>query len=250
MIRTCGLTHVALAVRYLERSIEFYRGVFGSEVVYRDADSAQLQTPGTRDVLVLEQHRRGTSSRASPTSLPGTRTATPSKSGSSFRLRSIPSGGAGRRLGLMIVRWILAALHLVALGIGLGAVYVRAQALRGPLDVPGLRRVFAADSWWGAAAGLWIVTGLLRAFGGYEKGTEYYLHNHLFLTKMGLLVLILILEFGVMLRLILWRRAVARGTLPDTHRASRYATISVVQTVLVLLMVAAATGMARGFGAR
>jgi len=150
----------------------------------------------------------------------------------------------------MVLRWILAALHLIALGIGLGAVYARARALRGPLDVSGLRRVFAADAWWGAAAGLWIVTGLLRAFGGYEKGADYYLHNHLFLTKMGLLVLILILESGVMLRLILWRRAVARGTLPDTHRASRYARISMVQAVLVLLMVAAATGMARGFGAR
>jgi putative membrane protein len=53
-----------------------------------------------------------------------------------------------------------------------------------------------------------------------------------------------------MLRLILWRRAVAHGTLPDTHRAPRYASISMVQAILVLLMVAAATGMARGFGAK
>lgn len=59
MIRTYGLTHIALAVRSLERSIEFYRGVFGSKVVYRDADFAQLQTPGARDVLVLEKHRAG-----------------------------------------------------------------------------------------------------------------------------------------------------------------------------------------------
>jgi catechol 2,3-dioxygenase-like lactoylglutathione lyase family enzyme len=59
MIRTYGLTHIALAVRNLERSIEFYRGVFGSRVVYRDADFAQLQTPGARDVLVLEKHRAG-----------------------------------------------------------------------------------------------------------------------------------------------------------------------------------------------
>ncbi|HZN99248.1 MAG TPA: VOC family protein [Gemmatimonadales bacterium] len=59
MIRTYGLTHIALAVRNLERSIEFYRGVFGSKVVYRDAGFAQLQTPGARDVLVLEKHRAG-----------------------------------------------------------------------------------------------------------------------------------------------------------------------------------------------
>lgn len=149
----------------------------------------------------------------------------------------------------MIIRWLLAVLHLLGLGIGLGAVYARSRAFRGPLDLAGLRRVFAADTWWGIAAGLWIVTGLLRALGGYEKGTAYYIHNHLFLTKMGLLALILILEFGVMLRLILWRRTVAQGALPDTHRAPRYAGISMVQAVLVLLMVVAATGMARGFGA-
>lgn len=150
----------------------------------------------------------------------------------------------------MVLRWILAALHLLGLGVGLGAIYARSRALRGPLDLSGLRRVFVADTWWGVAAGLWIVTGLLRALGGYEKGTDYYLHNHLFLTKMGLLILILILETGVMLRLILWRRAVAQGALPDTSRAARYAGISRLQTILVLLMVAAATGMARGFGAR
>jgi len=52
-------SHLALAVRDLQRSIEFYRGVFGSTVVYRGAACAQLQTPGARDVLVLEKHRAG-----------------------------------------------------------------------------------------------------------------------------------------------------------------------------------------------
>ena len=150
----------------------------------------------------------------------------------------------------MVLRWILAALHLLGLGVGLGAIFARSRALRGPLDLSGLRRVFVADTWWGVAAGLWIVTGLLRALGGYETGTDYYLPNHLFLTKMGLLLLLLILETGVMLRLILWRRAVAQGALPATSRAARYSGISLLPTILGLLMVAAATGMARGFGAR
>jgi putative membrane protein len=149
----------------------------------------------------------------------------------------------------MALRWLLSALHLLALGIGLGAIYARARGLRGVLDAPGLRRVFLADTWWGVAAGLWIVTGLLRAFGGYEKGSDYYLHNHLFLTKMGLLVLILVLEIGPMVRLVVWRRSLAQGTIPDTGRAARYARGSMVQAVLVILMLLMATGMARGFGA-
>ena len=148
------------------------------------------------------------------------------------------------------MRWLLAVVHLLALGIGLGAVWARSRALRGPLDAAGLRRVFAADTWWGVSAGLWILTGLLRAFAGYEKGAAYYLHNHLFLTKMGLLLLVLALEVAPMAALIRWRAAVAKGTLPDTSSAPRFARTSTLQAVLVVLMVVAATGMARGFGTR
>jgi catechol 2,3-dioxygenase-like lactoylglutathione lyase family enzyme len=54
-VRTFGLTHIALAVRDIKRSSRFYQQVFGMVEVYRQADFAQLQTPGTRDVLVLER---------------------------------------------------------------------------------------------------------------------------------------------------------------------------------------------------
>jgi putative membrane protein len=148
----------------------------------------------------------------------------------------------------MTMRWLVAALHLLALGIGLGAVWARGRALQGELDQAGLRRVLHADSWWGIAAVLWLATGLARAFGGLEKGTVYYLHNHLFWTKMALLAVILVLELGPMLALIGWRRALARGDRPDTGRAPRFARISFAQAGLVVLMVLAATGMARGYG--
>ena len=55
MIKTYGLTHVALAVKDVERSSKFYRDVFGAVEVYRHDNFAQLQTPGSRDVLVLEK---------------------------------------------------------------------------------------------------------------------------------------------------------------------------------------------------
>jgi hypothetical protein len=41
----------------------------------------------------------------------------------------------------MLIRWIIAALHLLALGMGLGAVWARARALHLSLDTPGLQRV-------------------------------------------------------------------------------------------------------------
>jgi len=148
----------------------------------------------------------------------------------------------------MTIRWLLAAFHLLALGVGLGAVWARGRGFQAQLDIPGLRRVFYADNWWGLSALLWIGTGLVRAFGGYEKGSFYYLHNRFFWAKMGLLVAILLLEVAPMISLIRWRAAVARGSVPDTRAASRFARISFVQAVLVVLMVLAATAMARGYG--
>jgi putative membrane protein len=148
-----------------------------------------------------------------------------------------------------MLRWLLAASHLLALGIGLGAVWIRGRALQQSLDTAAaFRRVFTADAGWGLAALLWISTGTWRLFGGYEKGTAYYLQNHVFWTKMGLLVLVLILELGPMVTLIGWRRQVGTGTLPDPASAPRMARVSFLQAGLIVLMVLAATAMARGYG--
>jgi putative membrane protein len=147
-----------------------------------------------------------------------------------------------------MLRWLLAALHLLALGIGLGAVWARARALRGPLDAAGVQRVLNADSWWGVAAIVWISTGLLRAFGGFEKGAAYYLHNHFFWAKMGFLVAILLLEIWPMMTFIKWRIRSTRDEPVDPSAAPKLAIVSYIETALVVLMVLAATAMARGYG--
>jgi catechol 2,3-dioxygenase-like lactoylglutathione lyase family enzyme len=54
MIKTLGLTHLALTVSDLERSFQFYHDVFGMLAVYREPHFIQAQTPGAHDVLVLE----------------------------------------------------------------------------------------------------------------------------------------------------------------------------------------------------
>jgi len=149
-----------------------------------------------------------------------------------------------------MVRWLFAALHLLALGIGLGAVWARARALRMPLDAAGLHRAFYADSWWGVAAALWIATGLVRAFAGLEKGAGYYLQNHLFWGKMALLALVLVLEAAPMTSLLRWRIQLRHGRGVDTRLAGRFAAISYIQAGLIALMVLAASAMARGYGGR
>jgi putative membrane protein len=145
---------------------------------------------------------------------------------------------------------IFAVLHLLGLGIGLGSVWARARTFSGTLDASGLRRLFYADSWWGIAALVWISTGLMRAFGGLEKGSHYYLANYLFHLKMGLFLLIFALEIWPMITLIKWRIATKRGQAIDSSRAPLFSTISYVQAALLVAIVGCAVSMARGYGIR
>ncbi|WP_250434950.1 DUF2214 family protein [Caballeronia sp. ATUFL_F2_KS9A] len=153
----------------------------------------------------------------------------------------------------MLIRWLLAALHLLAFGFALGSVLARARALR-RLDPAEsiqanelrLRDVFRSDSVWGVTAIVLIVTGVTRAFGGFEKGGAFYLHEPLFHLKMTALVVILLIEVSPMLTLIRWRIALAQGGPIDLTRARRFAWLSDLEAGLVMLMVIAASGMARG----
>jgi len=142
----------------------------------------------------------------------------------------------------------VSALHVLALALGLPAVYLRGRALRGPLDTAGLGGLFAADNLWGVAAALWVVTGLLRAFGGLEKGTGFYLQSRLFWVKMALFASVLLLEIRPMVTFIRWRARLARGQSVDTSSARSLYTINHVELAIVVLLVFVASFMARGFG--
>ena len=143
---------------------------------------------------------------------------------------------------------IVASLHYLALAIGLPAVLLRGRALKGPLDDAGFRRLFTADTMWGVAAALWIATGLLRAFGGLEKGSAFYLQSQLFYVKMGLFLTVVALEIWPMLTFMAWRAARRRGERVDTSRAGALFQLNHVQLALVIVMVFVASAMARGLG--
>jgi catechol 2,3-dioxygenase-like lactoylglutathione lyase family enzyme len=54
VIETEGLTHIHLVVRDLERSLAFYRDVFGMQELFWDGPHMVfVQTPGSRDLITL-----------------------------------------------------------------------------------------------------------------------------------------------------------------------------------------------------
>ena len=55
---TFGLTHFALAVKDVVRTLRFYRLVFDMEVMYQEEKMIQLTTPGCHDILVFEETDR------------------------------------------------------------------------------------------------------------------------------------------------------------------------------------------------
>ena len=149
----------------------------------------------------------------------------------------------------MDIRLLLAWLHLLALAVGLAGVWTRARALRDSLHDPddhgALRRAFIGDAWWGVAAVVWVVTGLWRLLGGTEKSTSYYFANHVFYLKIALFLTIIALEVWPMMTLLRWRRKQAA---PNPRDAGRIEVISYVECALVVAIVLAAVGVARGYG--
>jgi len=56
MFQSHGLTHISLAVRDLERTLQFYTKVFGVREYFRDASSVQVLGPGPHDVIAFEHN--------------------------------------------------------------------------------------------------------------------------------------------------------------------------------------------------
>lgn len=57
--KTYGLTHLAISVTDIERTLKFYQHVFEMQIMYHEKDMIQLTTPGCFDILVFEQKPKG-----------------------------------------------------------------------------------------------------------------------------------------------------------------------------------------------
>ena len=140
----------------------------------------------------------------------------------------------------------MAFLHLATLAIGFSGVFLRSRALKNLQSEDQVDDVLYADNMYGIAALLWVATGFWRAFGGLEKGTDFYLHNTAFIIKMSLFAVVFILEVYPMVTFIKWRIARKRGETLDISIAPNLRKLCQAQMVVLVLIVFMATAMARG----
>ena len=60
MIKTLGLTHIHLMVQDMDRSLHFYKSVFGMQERFRyGSELVFLNTPGSNDMIALHQAEEG-----------------------------------------------------------------------------------------------------------------------------------------------------------------------------------------------
>ena len=142
---------------------------------------------------------------------------------------------------------LFAFLHHLAAFTLVAVIALEFVLLRGELTVWSARRLQVADMVLGIAATILLLVGLARVF-WFEKGAAYYFHNHAFLTKFALFILVALLSIVPTIEFLSWRKAVAAGQVPVVAAAKlkRVRMILHIELAAIVLILFCAALMAKG----
>ena len=142
---------------------------------------------------------------------------------------------------------LFAFLHHLAAFALVSAIVVEFVLLRGELTLWSARRLQAADMILGISASVLLVAGLARVF-WFEKGAAYYFHNHAFLTKFSLFIIVALLSIVPTVEFLSWRQAVKRGEVPvvAAGKIKRMRMILHIELTAIVIILLCAAMMARG----
>lgn len=136
--------------------------------------------------------------------------------------------------------------HLMAFTL-VAAIAVEFMLIRQPLTLSSARRVVATDAVLGVSATALLIVGLLRVL-YFEKGATYYFHNHAFLTKFGLFIVIALLSVIPTVEFLSWRAALKIGQIPQPEPKKLRMVTGVLHAELagIVIILLCAAIMARG----
>jgi putative membrane protein len=142
---------------------------------------------------------------------------------------------------------LFAFLHHLAAFTLVGALAVEFVLIKQELTVATARKLAITDAVLGGAAGLLLVAGLARVF-WFEKGAAYYFHNHAFLTKFSLFIVIGLLSIVPTIEFLSWRKALKQGQTPavEARKLKRLRMIIHMELAAVVIILLCAAIMAKG----
>ena len=142
---------------------------------------------------------------------------------------------------------LFAFLHHLAAFTVVAAIAIEFVLLRADLTLWTARRLMVTDMVLGIAATILLLVGLGRVF-WFEKGAAYYFHNHAFLTKFSLFIIVALLSIIPTIEFLSWRKAVKGGTMPAVVPAKikRIRMVVHVELAAIVLILLCAALMAKG----
>ena len=144
---------------------------------------------------------------------------------------------------------VMAFLHHLAAFTLVAALAVEVAMFKPPLSAAQARRLQRADLIFGlSAAAVLIVGGLRVAY--FEKTTVYYLHDVYFLTKIAAFLLAALISVYPTITFLSWNAALRAGGAPEVSagRTRRVRLCLMLELTAIVVMLACAALMARGFG--
>ena len=112
-----------------------------------------------------------------------------------------------------------------------------------------VQRLAIIDLLYGLAAGVVLLTGLLR-FAHFGKGIHFYLGNPVFYVKVGMFLLVALISLYPTRQFLSWRKMLKQGDLPplDPPTIKRLRAVIRIELSLLIVIPLLAVLMARGIG--
>ena len=144
---------------------------------------------------------------------------------------------------------LLAYLHYLSIFVLFALLSIEQVQFKLPLNLRRARSLMITDIAYGVSASVVLLTGTLRVFWS-DKGLDYYLSNSLFLTKVGLFLLIGLISTWPTFTFLNWRNDLLAEKVPEvSERQARWVTLCIrIELLLLLAIPLLAVFMARGCG--
>ena len=143
----------------------------------------------------------------------------------------------------------MAFLHHLAAFTVVAALAVEVAMFRPPLSPLQARRLQRTDLIFGLSAGAVLLIGALRV-AYFEKPAVYYLHDVYFIAKLAAFLIAALVSIYPTVVFLSWNAALKAGAAPEVsaERTRRVRLCLMLELTAIVVMLACAALMARGFG--